>query len=282
MPCRFLESLPLEIRREIYSHALQSLTGFVVLRRPLVDINRGLIIVPFDPRLTLLYPHLRIRLFLLRANKQIHHESKNLLWQLNALYIQATDYVTDIMMMESLRYQLSHHIRHVEIDLGSFFLTGVGNTGRALRAFADWSRRGSLEKFTVIFPETIGKVFPHIRPGSSAHNSNPTYSSTYSMPRYFGKVMEYARVLEEAHDGIDEDVAGFAAHVDKKIIIDTGLDHATLLDKRMWLVQNVYRKNSFTSDLHAGFGGELWMDGELCYKDGVRMIDTPIAVTADL
>jgi hypothetical protein len=145
------------------------------------------------------------------------------------------------------------------------------DTQRALETFVEWCRKGSLKGCTLRFPYKVTR-----------HNGGGTpfeiVLGLRRMSRQWRSIgapstrdcHDYLNLLKKC--GSIED--GFPSHVQTKLIVNTGFLSKSLSEKEEWL-DNWLRldPSGFVAELNDSFGGELWMDGVLCYKDGLKLKD---------
>jgi hypothetical protein len=280
MTSLFLAKLPREIRDQIYIYVLAP-TGSVVLPDATNIEERGwrstgarLEILPFVMERSGDLRESVIKLSLLRVCKQIHGESKDLLWRHNALYLQRPSDLTIFIFWDRLAYQLSHFLCTIDMDFVMFDQRHIRSTKKALETFVAWSRTGSLRKINLIFVKRI-----RIRHGydtnfeellairTKAHIGSRlpmTWPTAEDCMKYWDLLWEVGSVKD-----------GFAPHVQKRMIINSGLRNRNAHEKQQWLNRMLHSDPSgFATKLHEAFDGELWIDGVLCYKDGLQLYET--------
>ncbi|KAF4635142.1 hypothetical protein G7Y89_g2970 [Cudoniella acicularis] len=276
--------LPREIRDLIYD-CIFSPTGAVVLLddtgafpntgpvRPCFTLNRRkgvkFGIIPLDTAShDFLYDN-EINISFLRTCKQIYEESKHILWQENTLRIKRND-PPYLAQWSGLIPQLTHHLRHLEVDLDETECTHTGlPLGPSMDAFIDLVRGTNLKTVTLVLP----------------HNG-PKSLFTMLCEWFWQEYMWLISLDDDWSDDDWLDDDGFkvclglytdeAPHIDMfpsrvdKIAIDTGMPRR-LLKKKDYLDRHLeFHPGRMARQLHKTFGGEVWMDGVLCFKDGIK------------
>lgn len=280
MPSHLLDWLPREIRDQTYVYVLGSPTGLVILPtsratrtdrygwRNQVDCFQ---LVPFDSERNFpLGDESKIKLSLLRVCRQIHAECENLLWQLNGIRLQRPNELRSLQSWDSLAKQLAPNLQYIEMDFELFQPRYFLDTQRALETFVEWSRNGSLKGCTLRFPYR-----------ATRHNGGGTpfeiVLGLRRMSRQWRSVGTPS--ARDCHNYLDllkkcGSIDGFPSHVKTKLIVNTGFMSRTPSEKEEWL-DNWLRldPSGFMAELNNFFGGELWMDGVLCYKEGLKVKD---------
>jgi hypothetical protein len=242
MPSQLLD-LPRETRDQIYAYILGSPTGLLVLpvsRVPrtdklgwdhTVDCFR---LVPFDAETELQWDdESRIRLSLHRVCKQIYAEVENLLWQLNGIRLQRPTELRYFFPWPILATQLRLYLQYIEMDFELFQPRYFLDTQRALETFVEWSRRGSLKGCTLRFPHK-----------ATRHSGTPfeIVLGLRRMSRQFRSIGSPSS--RDCHDYLDllkkcGSIDGFPAHVQTKLIVNTGFSKRTPSEKEETRVKHL-------------------------------------------
>ena len=281
MPSQLLNGLPGEIRDQIFTHVLGSPTQLItlpvsrVLRTDMygfdhwVDCFR---IVPFDSERNISLGEARkIKVSFLRVCKQIYSECSTLFWQLNGIRLQRPNELRSLLSWPSLSKRLVQQLQYVEMDFELFQPRYFLDTQRALETFVEWSRTGSLKGCTLRFPH---RVLRHDGGGTPFEIVLGLIRMS-RLPRPIGSPSD-----RDCHDYIDllrfcgSVDYGFPSNVEMKLIVNTGFLDRSPSEKTEWL-KNWLRLNpsGFLEELNDSFGGELWMDGVLCYQEGLKLKD---------
>lgn len=239
MSTPFLDCLPREIRDQIYNYVLGSPTGLVVLpvnRVPRTDrfgfhlLVNCFRLVPFDRDTDLQWgDDTKIKLSLLRVCRKIHAEAGNLLWQLNGIRLQRPSELRFLLLWPTLAKQLRMYLQYIEMDFELFQPRYFLDTQRALGDFIEWSRKGSLKGCTLRFPHK-----------ATRHSGTPfeIVLGLRRMSRQFRSVGSPS--ARDCHDYLDllkqcGSIDGFPAHVQTKLVVNTGFSRRTPSEKEEWL-----------------------------------------------
>jgi hypothetical protein len=241
MASQLLDSLPQEIRDQIYNYVLASPTGLLCLpvsRVPRIDKYGWkhtvdcFRLVPFDSERDFQWSdENRIRLSLHRVCKQIHAEVENLLWKLNGIRLMRPTELRYFFPWPTLATQLHHYLQYIEMDFELFQPRYFLDTQRALETFVEWSRSGSLKGCTLRFPykatrqRVMGTPFEimlGLRRMSRQFRSigSPTSRDCH----------DYLNLLKKCGA-----VDGFPSHVETKLVVNTGFASRTPSEKEEWL-----------------------------------------------
>ncbi|KUJ14653.1 uncharacterized protein LY89DRAFT_686341 [Mollisia scopiformis] len=276
MVSTLLNSLPREIRDQILLYVLASPTGYISLIEADTDdwpwrhLKEPLNIVPTSSEGTIFYDA-TIKLSVLRVCKQIYHESKHVLWKHNVLRLQRPEDLATFTIWDSLSHQLSCQLRSIELQFDLFVPRKFFSTKKALQTMVEWSRTGALKNFTLVFTKRVNRRTGHdesFQEVLGRWRGLPVWGAT--PPPSISDCEKYMAMLRTL-GSIDK---GFAPGVRKKLILDTGLSTRSPLEKLMWLRRwTPLHPNWFAEELNHAVGGDLYMDGILCYKDGVKFED---------
>lgn len=272
-----LITLPREIRDHILFHVLVSPTGYISLIEadtggdwPWRHLKEPLRIVPASPEGFILYD-VAITLSVLYVCKQIYYESKHILWKYNVLWLQRPADLASFTVWDTLSHQLSSQLQNVELRFDLFVPRKYISTEKAFKAMIEWSRTGTLKRFCLTFTKRY-----NVRTG---HNESfqevlgrwrglPVWGTT--PPPTISDCEKYMALLRS----LGSRDKGFAPGVQKKMVLETGLLTRSPLEQLMWLRRwTPLHPNWFAEELNHALGGELYMDGVLCYKDGVKIED---------
>lgn len=289
-PCCLLLELPPEIRLIIWTHLFSTPTGRVVLAtRSREDLTHGHVVpwahldwedyrqgyARWNGMLRQRDRPLIISFSILRTCKQIYSETRGLLWQINTLLFPPGDYLEMWSNHDGNKIRLLNQAVHVQLDID--FRDGdevkrlmegfecLGNlesrklrmvTVNAARGFLNVLNLGGLRDNPSDYPRHVNDDFPN------------------------GTFPAFLDVLRESRAEIEE------LHLERRIVIETGW-HSLSADSRVYCTRSTpsdflscRRKLSSSGfqpaldalrDLHDAFGGELWQDGTLCYKNGVEV-----------
>ncbi|KAE8445598.1 hypothetical protein EG329_013231 [Mollisiaceae sp. DMI_Dod_QoI] len=271
-----IDGLPREIRDQILLYVLASPTGYVSLIEadnddwPWRHLKEPLKIVPTSSDGAILYD-MKISLSVLRICKQIYYECKDILWKHNVLRLQRPVDLTSFLVWDTLCRQLSCQLQSVELKFDLFVPRKFAATQGALQTLVRWSRSGTLKKFCLIFTKRVNRRTGHdesFQEVLGRWRGLPVWGTT--PPPSISDCEKYMALLRS----LGSTDKGFASGVQKKVVLDTGLSTRTPLEKLMWLNRwSPLHPGWFAEELNHAVGGELYMDGMLCYKDGVKVED---------
>lgn len=241
MRSQLLDYLPREIRDQIYTYVLASPTGLLCLpvsRVPRIDkygwnhMVECFRLVPFDSGRDLQWDdESRIQLSLHRVCKQIYFEVWNLLWQLNGIRLMRPTELRYFLPWPTLAAQLRQYLQYIEMDFELFQPRYFLDTQRALEAFVEWSRRGSLKGCTLRFPHKATRQSGTGTPFEIALGLR-------RMSRQFRSIGSPS--ARDCYDYLDllkkcGSLDGFPSHVETKLVVNTGFASQTPSEKEEWL-----------------------------------------------
>jgi hypothetical protein len=273
MALHFLRDFPREIRDQIYIHVLRSSTGYITLSTG-KDIygDTRFKIRPYDgTKTTSAYNGVKdsiVALSLLQTCKQIHEETKDVLWAQN-------EFVADgplnlLSVHDGLPRSLRLQIERVNLNVDFTDRRAVKWTAQALRSSGEWSREGSLKRVTLtVLCQTwergayaVEKLIKVRQYGVPMDRSRENVIPRDRLMLF----QEYIAVLKEAGGQ-----AGYLSHLERIIVFDAEWRPDRPSHRR--LVIGFRNPRCLIEDMHGAFGGEFWMDGLLCFKDHVEISD---------
>ncbi|CZR67053.1 uncharacterized protein PAC_16952 [Phialocephala subalpina] len=290
--CLLLE-LPPEIRISIWTHLFSTPTGRVVLAtRSPEDLTHGHV-VPWDlldwadyrkgyARWNGMFRQrdrpLIISLSILRTCKQIYAETRGMLWQLNTLLFPLGDYLDMWSDWEGNKLRLLTQAEHVQVDID--FLDH-DEVKRLMEGFELLGNLGDLGNSKVrMVTVSVARGFLNVLNLGGLRDNPSAYARNFNDDHPNGI---FPAFLEALRDAIPE-FGGLP--IERRIVIGTGW-HSLSTDSQVYCTRSTpsdflscRRKLSSSpfqpvldalKDLHEAFGGELWQDGTLCYKDGVKI-----------
>jgi hypothetical protein len=309
----FLSGLPPEIRNHIYCYVLTSSAGSVILSIPSRDrgiykntdswrteelldpkATTYLQIIPYDPGYRWVIIDEPINLSLLRVCKQTYIECKGLLWRCNTLHIENPH---DIDLYERCKG------KNVILKDGGIYTKNYDNSGLFSRY--NGVLHGhlptqlqmhvcSLSIDTYLFekaPDSWDGVFRTLGRWSSLKRLtliSPAIVRDSRQNKYFeNKLLEWQKNTVRNHSWLvyllHRVYLAIPIHIEKKILLTIGhfrtrycafYQRRALHDKREWLATFLpHGPRQFIERLNATLGGELWIDGVLCWKNKVEICD---------
>lgn len=251
--------LPRELRDQIYNHAFSSPTGFVVLsdeKDSLVSWtwrrhNRHLTIHPYDPK-TDRISNSTLNFSLLRVCKQIHAECNiGIFWERNALSLVQVEDLQYFIELNPFAWQLRTRLQHIQIPLNVHKLPYLDDLAKTLEILVTWSHttESSLKTLDLRFGNKAGLHFLYVDP----------------------IVQKYVSVLKAIRGEI-----GLAKCVKKRLILEIPPILGDLGQEWRDAQGHTVRERALQKHrpllmLHNALQGELWVDGLLYYKDGVKV-----------
>lgn len=102
----------------------------------------------------------RIELGLFRTCKQIHNESRHILWGSNVLRLDSITFL-DFINWNPAVGSVSQNLRHVERDVscGRMGVPALRSTRIVLQKIAEWSHNSSLKSLAIIFARTEEQIY---------------------------------------------------------------------------------------------------------------------------
>lgn len=271
MACLFLEVLPVELRRKIYTEVLKppivpgtSRTYSMALSPRDPDAPLGVYedaplpydIYPYDLCTQQTLPYRVEPSSLLQTCKQLYVECKDLqgrFWHYNSLAIPHSHLMH--YSSRAMYAAVSRSVRRVEMAIYLTSQSDAGDTERALRLFSTWRRDGPLETVVLVplWSREAREDLMHVR-----MLNDPDQLENWEESRGTGKhlFLGYLRVLKAAGGR-----NGYLSHLHRKLVLST--DSWSDGKGQGMLEKNLGHTIPFMGELHDAFGGELWIDGIL-------------------
>jgi hypothetical protein len=270
MPSKFLDDLPREIRAQIYAYVLAP-TGRISIKR--TRSRTTLLSYPS------LFPNAEISLSLLQTCRQIYEESKEVLWNDNILCFlwrrSIWDPKEDAALVRS-DCHLSRHVRTVELRFtpSPFDLAKVVTF---LQPLGEWESGVLREvRFTISGMGTMtmfGELVSVIWRRALRRRTRPNIE----LPNFDSSTLFHILGLA----GNEE--RGYLRHLRRRLNIELGIRLSSNKARRDWFeVHHPADCEETLKELNRCLGGELYMDGALCYKDGTRLQETFVTWAAEL
>jgi hypothetical protein len=242
-------------------------------------------------------------LSLLRVSKNLNRECKDLLWGRNTFVYKPfeIDRHTDGVLKSFGPLASVRRVAvHVDMTIGGRDIKAVA---QALEALGSWSKSGSLREVIVIVVNERRKPFQERDPvveKQMVHKAslekvirfrtgNPTTSSRGLQAIEISEqakecFQSYLTVFRDARDGC-------LAGIGRKMIVNTNFGKLSSQGQHRYLREALMDPNELMLELNEAFGGELWIDERLSFKDGEQRRkgfqrsldeDCPEAVDADI
>jgi hypothetical protein len=252
--------LPPELRCMIYSHAMESYTGCLIFRSTncyyLREMSRKegkLPVLECDMEYSLrTFEHIRpdasppaLNLSILATCKQIYEECRPYLWKNNAFLLnQHKEKLPQLIDSKSCASYLLLDVEHIVLGVQMICNFRLEEEFKSFEFLDQLSRRAKLKKITFFTP---------------SWDNMESYCATWKTG--FGNYMEM----------LDEATKGPLATLERKMILCSGYKELTWKGRQSRITNLPKNPTEVMDDLHSSFGGELWIDGVLCYKDGNRL-----------
>lgn len=257
MSSKFLEDIPREIRDKIYSYVLACSSGSVSLFPWIYDPpNLRFNTLPFDPHRNIIAGVKgSIDLSLLRTCKQIQRECKDIIWEHNGLHLREPPK----LFGKFNRYTTFKNIRgikHVKIHLELLDWDELEWMSKSLKALVILGKEGSLESIRLVATRDRQRRLMEFE-----HLSNL---------KKHGEIMD-GRWYRAAP------ISGPQSLQQSTFAINTGWPRFSHGGKQNWLREMLLdptQPNGVLKEMHDTFGGELYVDGLLCYKDYTEVVET--------
>jgi hypothetical protein len=180
-------------------------------------------------------------LSILRTCKQIHREGKDLIWEHNKLNIREnTELFERLEKQATLGF--ARRIQHVKVCLELLDRDELEWMVSSLRGFSAWIQTGRLKSITLV--------------------------TDSARPRTMEEFQE-ALVLRQMGETVDGRLYK-EAPTWTKMVINTGWPRFSHWGKQSWLREMLLDPigiDDLVRQIHNYFGGELYIDGSLCFKD---------------
>jgi hypothetical protein len=185
-------------------------------------------------------------LSILRTCKQVHRECKDIIWHHNALHVRQPTQLYQKLQSLGKRQQI-RRIRQLQIGLELLDRDELEWMLGSLKALPEWCRLGRLESITL--------------------------AAEWDKPR---GIAEFKEVLDlrkygECLDGrLYQDSRTFT-----RMVCNTGWPGFSHWGKQRWLREMLLDPsgiNELLKEIHDLFGGQLYVDGLLCFKDRAQIV----------
>lgn len=256
MPVNFLESIPREIRDEIYTYVLACPSGSVrlfpwIYSPPNLRSNE----LQFDPSQNVITGNEGpIDLSLLRTCKQIRRECKDIIWEHNGLRLREPPNLFN-KFKRYTTFRKIRYIKHIKIQLELLDWDELEWISKSLKAFVILAQEGSLESIRLIATKDRRRRLVEFE-----HLANLKKQGENMDGRWYRAAS----------------ISGFQSLSQKTFAINTGWPRFSHWGKQNWLrvmLLDPAQPNSLLKGIHDTFGGELYANGLLCYKDHTRVVE---------
>ena len=180
-------------------------------------------------------------LSILRTCKQIHRECKDIIWEHNKLNVQVPTQLLERFESHS-RLGYVRRIQHLKICLELLDRDELEWISASLKGLSVWMQTGSLKSITLI-----------------THSDRPRTVAEF----------QEALVLREMGETVDGRLYK-EAPTWTEMFINTCWPRFSHWGKQSWLREMLLDPSGIEElirEIHVYFGGELYVDGFLCFKD---------------
>ena len=281
-----LLSLPLEIRCQIFSYLLVSPSRFVTTLPP---GPWKFSILPWDMRQEItLESQTGLRnldMSLLRVSKQLNSECRDILWGRNTVvYTPFEVYRHTEHVLQGLGPLVAARRVAMNIDM-TIGRSDVKTVAGALKALGKWSKSGSLEEVTIIVVNERRKPFEERDPQIE---QRMVYKTSLERIIRFktGNLMENLpgvpaseapsqakRCFEGQLSALRDARNDCLAHLKRKMIVNTNFGRLSAQGQQKYLREAFMDPNKLMKELNEALGGELWIDGKLCFRNGEQVMN---------
>ena len=185
-----------------------------------------------------------LNLSILATCKQIYQECWLYLWKNNAFLLKGQESLRQVIEPKWCASYLLRHVEHIALGIQ---MIGNGRLEEEFRRFEfldQLSQSAKLKNITVF---------------TRSWDTLESYCGAWNTG--FG---EYMEMLNKASKGP-------LAKLEKKMILYAGYQGLSFRGRQTRIRHLAKNPTKVMDDLHDSFGGELWIDGILCYKDGNRL-----------
>jgi hypothetical protein len=211
-------------------------------------------LVPFEPPSNLHFG--RIQMSLLQTCKQIYQEAKDVVYEQNTLALLGPDQL--LYEFRELDKAISHRVRNIWLAVNLADRSQLKSTARALEVLSIWAQQsGSLRNVTLCV--SSGNTAMHdLMDLRLFGESETTFTGEFNQNVGAKLFQQYLKVLRNSWGKYDGQWAGVKRRLELRI--------GYLKDLA------IYHPKELVEELHKAFGGELWIDGRPCYKDGIEIV----------
>lgn len=244
-------------------------------------------IMPWDMRQEItLESHTGARsldLSLLRVSKALNRECKDLLWGRNTFVYKPFEVFRHSEGASEKGLGPLACARRVAMHVDMTIGRDIDAVVMGLEALGYWSKSASLEEVTVIVVNERSKPFQERDPTVEKEMAHK--ASLEKVIRFrTGNLLTHLRGLqaveisERGKECFQEYLSAFRdardgclAGIKRKMVVNTNFGMLTSQGRYKYLKEAFMDPNLLMTELNEAFGGELWIDGRLCFRDGERM-----------
>jgi hypothetical protein len=265
MPSTLL-TLPGEIRNYIYSYIIAP-TGRVCLHR---HDSTHLFFTPYPTTSFLQRPTLDLRL--LQTCQQVYKECRALFWVENALHLSMNGPYDELLPIH--RRNLMERIHRIELK---FLLVPADIPAYILyfKQLGRWAEQGNLHEVVLAVAgmgtmSQFGQILGARKMGTMSQVGQ-ILRARKAQPDQQRDTLIIFDMLRQG----GEKTEGVLLVPRRKLDIRFGFQHTSAKVRQLWFKEHTANDcEDALRDLHEHLGGELYVDGELCYKDNKRIRET--------
>ena len=250
--------LPREIRDLIYDHVFETESTLVCLK-PALDPATAITTL----RLCTYSPvgrHKIIDLFLIEVCADINQECKDFLWSHKTLVINPAD--------PSIRSKYFKSVRSVRLDLDLGCGTYPAWTRECFAYLEKWAEDGKFKKLDLSIVRCRESLYC-VAEVREAKKIGWVSCRNIRRDKVVGRWEEYLEILKEY--GTNTEMPKLGRTV-TRTSVDVGWNDITRSHQEQLLsLAGTGNVRGICMDVQAAFGGELWQDGTLCWKNGEQV-----------
>lgn len=268
----FLLSLPLELRTQIYTYLFTAPKGRIELvktssRASGPDARYKILPLASDSG-----NEEELLLSVLRINKQVYAETKNLLWQHNTLHLLSVLDPPREGVISPLSPSIIYNVRSVSLDIDLIFHKTLSSRpifGHNLSILAAWVRDGRLSEITLI-ARNISSGTNYLSQKKLelilSRRIRPVHSLTYK---------EYLKELT-----LGTEAQSPLSTVSRRFVIDTGPSTMSAPSFRPRPMKG-YNPMDMLREVASAWGGRLEINGVVVFQDGRAVGDVFLEQTGE-
>ncbi|ESZ94076.1 hypothetical protein SBOR_5552 [Sclerotinia borealis F-4128] len=285
-PPNFLIDIPREIRDEIYGYAFQTQYNCITYRCTLKNTYQ---ILPYDPQNDICLSSSPLpALALLSTCVQLYNEAIISLWRVNSLGLWPADL---LFRLGSLGEDVFMHIQSLQVNLdlidsddlqwAEMLFSRIGGKGSIRDESTEGKTWGSL-KWVQINPMRTEEMNLDVkwmqRVSEAIHlrwkSEELLACDNEDAEDVWGLYSEWMELFRKAATPGNDAYLGEG--VKRLVSVNTAWDGWTYWEQDHWVKKlehgaNVKEMEQVMKDLNETFGGELWANGRLCYKEKKRI-----------
>ena len=222
---------------------------------------------------------------LLLVSKQLNSECMDILWGCNTVVytpFEVHRHTEHVLQGLGPLVAARRVAMNIDMTVGGYDIKTVAG---ALEALGKWSQSGSLEEVTIIVVNERRKPFEERDPKTEQRmvyktslervirfktgkstETRPGVSPSEA-PEHAKRCFQgYLSALRDARDGS-------LAHLRRKMVVNTNFGRLSAQGQQNYLREASMDPNELMKELNGALGGDLVVDGRLCYRNGEKIVD---------